>query len=164
MNIPTYRRGYTGIAWRECQEWVFKAPLYSQGAYLRREYINMSYEGYTQVLCKNGHYHTYDCYTWSCICDTSWDIDKQEPREWKCPICQASLAWRNGVNLTNGSFEVNPETGKEERIDGYVELEENGFEDVWHEDHYGNKYVTKLMHYKVPDEGERYERLRRSIQ
>lgn len=64
----------------------------------------MSYEGYDQVLCENGHYHTYDC----------WEFWK--PKGWVCH-CGAKAAWSNSVNVTNGSFDG------DERIDGYVELE-----------------------------------------
>jgi hypothetical protein len=69
----------------------------------------MSYEGYEQVLCEKGHLSTFGC----------WD-------EWQHnPICHcgAKLVWWNAVDETNGSFEMNPTTGQEERIDGYVELE-----------------------------------------
>lgn len=68
----------------------------------------MSYEGYTQFLCKKGHYWSVDCMG-------------DEPDE--CPKCFGKVVWSNMVNVTNGSYDTNPETGKEERIDGYVELE-----------------------------------------
>ena len=64
----------------------------------------MSYEGYNQVLCEKGHYHTFDAY------------DSYSRLDWKCPVCQSKVAWDNSVNLTNGSYE-----GKK-RIDGYVKL------------------------------------------
>ncbi len=101
----------------------------------------MSYEGYEQLLCENGHYLTEDCY----------EFDSSDTEEWRCPVCQAKLAWWNSVDITNGSYEdidcddaqyilrthagVRDEevemaervvaTGKSERvqIDGYVELE-----------------------------------------
>lgn len=41
---------------------------------------------------------------------------------WRCH-CGEPKAWVNLVDVTNGSFEVNPDTGEEERIDGFVELE-----------------------------------------
>jgi len=63
----------------------------------------MSYEGYSQFLCKKGHYWTEDCYL----------ADKENC---KCPICFGSVDWENQVNITNGSFEDG------ERIDGFVEL------------------------------------------
>ncbi len=71
----------------------------------------MSFEGYHQVLCENGHYDQVDI--WSFI-----DLEN-----FKCEKCEAKGAWQNLVNLTNGSFENHPITGEETRIDGYVELE-----------------------------------------
>lgn len=65
----------------------------------------MSYEGFTQYLCKNGHYHTQDC---------SYDDLTI------CPNCMADIVWSNMVDVTNGSFEIID--GKEVRIDGYVDL------------------------------------------
>jgi len=77
----------------------------------------MSYEGYEQVLCENGHYHTYDCY------------DFWEAKGWSCPNCGAKAVWSNMVDVTNGSYETDEEgrilldkEGNEIRIDGYVEL------------------------------------------
>ena len=65
----------------------------------------MSYEGYTQFLCSLGHYWVKDCYTLS--------------EDSQCPTCGGLPFWENMVNITNGSFEG------EERIDGYIELEED---------------------------------------
>lgn len=64
----------------------------------------MSYEGYSQFLCKYGHYWTEDCY--------SADL-----RDSKCPHGHPAV-WENMVNTTNGSYDE--ETG--EQIDGYIEL------------------------------------------
>ena len=64
----------------------------------------MSYEGYYQRLCKNGHASNEDVYV------------AVEKEKWACPYCKDVLAWENSVDLTNGSFE----DGK--RIDGYIEL------------------------------------------
>jgi len=63
----------------------------------------MSYEGFSQFLCKKGHYWTKDCYS-----VTGEDI---------CPICKEKFIWENMVDETNGSFEGSL------RIDGYVCLE-----------------------------------------
>lgn len=65
----------------------------------------MSYEGFTQFLCKRGHYWTADCY----IADNSKS----------CPYCGNAAVWQNMVDETNGAFDE--ETG--ERIDGYVDLQ-----------------------------------------
>ena len=66
----------------------------------------MSYEGYTQKICKNGHYWTEDAV------EHMWDDEKS-----KCPKCGDPEVWENGVNLTNGSFD-----DEENRIDGFIEL------------------------------------------
>lgn len=104
----------------------------------------MSYEGFTQILCANGHYHTVDAHE-----------DYLADDYWRCPICGALKAWTNEVNTTNGSFDTvyddDEEGTHEERIDGYVELEEDSFEDEWHVDHHGNKYATKISKYKIPE-------------
>lgn len=52
----------------------------------------MSYEGFTQILCKNGHYFEKDAY---------FDWDGGEHKTWKCPVCGVGLAWQNGVDQTN---------------------------------------------------------------
>ena len=62
----------------------------------------MSFEGYFQYVCKEGHYWNSDCYI-------EHDI---------CPQCHQKAVWDNLVDETNGSHD---EDGK--RIDGYVELE-----------------------------------------
>ena len=69
----------------------------------------MSYEGYTQLLCANGHNEEIDCYS---------DPDDQ------CS-CGAAWIWWNAVDTTNGSFDIDG-TGKETpvRIDGFVSLVE----------------------------------------
>lgn len=46
----------------------------------------MSYEGYEQCICKNGHYFERDAY--------------QDDRP--CPDCDEEAAWFNGVDQTNG--------------------------------------------------------------
>ena len=63
----------------------------------------MSFEGYYQVICKNGHYHTKDSY--------------EADEEMACPFCKSPKAWENLVDVTNGS-----EDGGGNRIDGFVFL------------------------------------------
>ena len=63
----------------------------------------MSFEGYYQVICKNGH-----------ASDAQLDFDEIY---WSCPSCGDSFAWCNIVDYTNGSYDNN---GK--RIDGYKKL------------------------------------------
>lgn len=63
----------------------------------------MSFEGYYQVLCKNGHY-------------TTEELDFDELK-WECPYCKEKIAWNHIVDITNGSWNK-----KNKRIDGYKNL------------------------------------------
>lgn len=58
----------------------------------------MSYEGYSQLICKNGHYWSLDCYS-------VMDINL-------CPKCNMPSVWENSVDETNcesvGYFPVKP--------------------------------------------------------
>ena len=53
----------------------------------------MSYEGFDQFICENGHYYTIDA---SMIL---YGDDNDN-----CPICKAKAAWYNCVDTTNGSL------------------------------------------------------------
>jgi hypothetical protein len=64
----------------------------------------MSFEGYFQFLCKNGHYETHSVY--------ATDIEY-----WECSTCAEGASWWNIVDLTNGSYD---DDGT--RIDGYIYL------------------------------------------
>jgi hypothetical protein len=68
----------------------------------------MSYEGYSQFICKKGHYFTKDCY----------EIDYLKLRDIQCPFCSNNPVWENMVDTTNGSFD-----DEGNRIDGYIDLE-----------------------------------------
>ena len=72
----------------------------------------MSYEGEEHYLCKDGHYWIRDCH----------EVYDEDASAQKCPICGRPAVWWNPVDLTNGSFYVDPKTGEETRIDGYVKL------------------------------------------
>lgn len=67
----------------------------------------MSYEGYVQYLCAYGHYQERDCY-------------QDDLKICGIKGCEQPIVWRNGVDVTNGSFE-----GRK-RIDGYVKLKVEG--------------------------------------
>ena len=54
----------------------------------------MSYEGYTEVLCSNGHYTTIDCH------------DSLE----RCPWCKSLPKMTREVDQTNGAMENYPIT------------------------------------------------------
>jgi hypothetical protein len=55
----------------------------------------MSFEGYYEVLCANGHYDCVDIY------------NERNPHdnEWKCYSCGAHVAWVHLVDCTNGTGE-----------------------------------------------------------
>jgi len=77
----------------------------------------MSWEGYQQNLCQNGHAYDVD--------DSYHHVGIDSSVASLCPFCKAPCTWWNLVDTTNGSFECD-EFGNEteERIDGFVELKE----------------------------------------
>jgi len=84
----------------------------------------MSYEGYYQVICMNGHYSAPDVYEHPNFGRGGEFISDEI---WTCR-CGAHAAWINMVDLTNGSFcdcgiEDGCECCDDGRIDGYVELQ-----------------------------------------
>jgi hypothetical protein len=94
----------------------------------------MSYEGYYQVICKNGHAENVDCY----------DFNKELH---KCNVCGSAIVWSNLVNVTNGSWD---EEGN--RIDGFIELElDKGYKDKWCEcSKCKNKHLISTPTYRIP--------------
>ena len=72
----------------------------------------MSYEGYSQFLCKKGHYWKVGCYDQHQMYEADDEVIKE-----KCPTCSEEEVWENSVNTTNGSWD---DDGT--RIDGFVEL------------------------------------------
>jgi hypothetical protein len=85
----------------------------------------MSYEGFEEFLCVNGHYHSYDVYA-GMPC--------------KCPECGEVWKWWHAVDGTNGIVEDDPGTN-------WAPKNSLGHEDEWKEDHYGNKYAVKKLLY-----------------
>ncbi len=69
----------------------------------------MSYEGYSQLLCKKGHNWNLDC--------NEMPQEYEEERDTLCPICGEKSIWENMVNTTNGSWD---DDGI--RIDGFIDL------------------------------------------
>ncbi len=53
----------------------------------------MSYEGYDQCLCKNGHLSEFDCSA------SYYDEDDR-----KCPNCGEEIVFTNSVDQTNGEY------------------------------------------------------------
>lgn len=86
----------------------------------------MSYEGFNEQLCRNGHYSAQDCYA---------------DRPKSCPHCGASIAYSHAVDQTNGYSRRYSYSCKAKK-------QEIGFTDIWHEDHHGNRYATKLIQYE----------------
>ena len=117
----------------------------------------MSYEGYVQILCSNGHDHICDCYEWD------FGGFGGEEENWKCSICGSGVAWTNNVDTTNGSFcSCATEDGYVEgasceycdkgRIDGYVDLEIET-EAVTCKCDCGHVHVVEVATYKIPKGG-----------
>lgn len=103
----------------------------------------MSWEGYEQQLCANGHAFDGDR-------DTSSMYDTEEPERSKCH-CGAKIVWWNMVNLTNGSFNHDSDGNETtERIDGYVELEEMSPSKLCQCSGCGNQHFSKEATYKLP--------------
>lgn len=92
----------------------------------------MSYEGFREHLCTNGHYSECDCYD----------------RITQCPVegCGAEIQYEHGVDTTNGYDERHSDTCRAPKT-------ESGFEDRWHTDHYGNRYATKVMRFEPAGNG-----------
>ena len=110
----------------------------------------MSYSGYQQILCKNGHYHTYNCYEW----DYGGFGGAEEG--WQCPICGEGVAWDNSVDVTNGCFCEDGCTGCEYcdhgRIDGYFDLEIDKEAVKCTCESCGHVHVVEPARYKIPRE------------
>lgn len=85
----------------------------------------MSYEGYMEFICESGHYSCVDVY-----------VDAPKTCE-----CGNRIKYYHMVDETNGIDYDYPDTCPGAR-------EEIGYDDIWHEDHYGNKYATKRLRYK----------------
>lgn len=106
----------------------------------------MSFEGFTQILCKNGHLDEVDVYG-------------SIPENWQCPFCGAELAWHNTVNQTNcccyiGDFKRNcPDYPA---CDGfginYVKLEMLQPEVYETCDKCGHSKCTQEKTYKIPED------------
>lgn len=94
----------------------------------------MSYEGYTEYLTVSGKYFTLDCYD-----GTPSEYDG-EPVE-----------YFHDVDQTNGYDADDPSTCCAEKII-------IGRYDVWHEDHYGNRYATEHFLY-APAENSSWRRV-----
>lgn len=97
----------------------------------------MSYEGYEQYLCEDGHYITADCF---------------DSGDYTVCHCGKPIVWWNSVNETNGSFDVD-EHGEETslRIDGYVELKVKSPAET-HTCSCGNVHSVSHAIYYIPED------------
>jgi hypothetical protein len=75
----------------------------------------MSYEGYSQFLCKKGHYWEMDCYY-------------ADYEEHICPKCKGKAVWENMVDTTNDAGNpVELKVAKEEYCECCGQLTEKTF-------------------------------------
>jgi len=83
----------------------------------------MSFEGYYEALCENGHVMSCDVHAAYC------DLVSANPFDWVCPHCGKPICWYQVVDETNGlPFKVD-EDGNEtdeysDLYDGQYRLEE----------------------------------------
>lgn len=91
----------------------------------------MSYSGFTEQLCVNGHYSAHD--VWG-----------DEPLV--CAACGSAFHYCHGVDQTNGYDESHASTCRAPK-------EQIGSEDIWQEDHLGNIYATRRRRYAPLGDG-----------
>ena len=97
----------------------------------------MSYEGYQEKLCSNGHLS----YTSNIHFD-----GRESPLV--CNFCKSPFIFIHYVNETNG-IEYDDDGVPLPSTIPYP-FKEAGFDDIWKEDHYGNKYAVKRIKYEIP--------------
>ena len=101
----------------------------------------MSYEGYEQRLCARGHLTEASAYLDYCG-------EGDDPVTCPHNDCQSKMVFHHSVDETNGiEYDKNgvpyPHTVE-------YPFEDAGFESIWHTDHFGTKYATKRLLYKIP--------------
>jgi len=96
----------------------------------------MSYEGYVQLLCPNGHNWNIDCYQF----DTSYYAEPPEgtPPSHLCPYCKQKYSWWNSVDQTNCDEH------------GYIELEIDKSAVICKCDKCGIEHTVEPVRYKIP--------------
>lgn len=88
----------------------------------------MSYEGYTEYLCDNGHYWT--------VRTSDTNFEGRESQRLFCAHCGYPFAFQSRVDRTNGTDESNPLSLEAPKI-------EYGWEDIQKQDHWKNIYFEK---------------------
>ncbi len=94
----------------------------------------MSYEGYVEKLCSNGHLSSVDAH--------------DDYEEDKCHRCKKPFVFIHHVDQTNGIEE--DENGEPHPYTVGYPFEKDGFDDEVYVDHYDNKYFVKILRYKIP--------------
>jgi len=107
----------------------------------------MSYEGYVQFLCKNGHAFDRDVY----------EVDAAEEKT-ACPVCKEPPIWCNNVDQTNGCMKADGtpwdwegDTDHSECICGRVDLEVVAPEAICKCDRCGVTHQACPPIYKIPE-------------
>lgn len=95
----------------------------------------MSYEGYDEFLCQNGHYWTVDAMT------MMHGEDGEKDKVTICGVCHHKAVYVAAVDETNGVDTEVPET-----IPAPKKL--IGHTDIPLTDHYGNRYFGKVNRYE----------------
>lgn len=90
----------------------------------------MSYEGYNQNLCNNGHYYTSDAYF----------------QNKHCPHCLEVTVWVNAVDQTNGppEGEISVESLKKFLLQA----------EVVQTCSLGHKHISNIARYRIPSKEE----------
>lgn len=88
----------------------------------------MSYEGRVEFLCRRGHYTSIGCY----------ENDLETCR------CGAPMRYRHSIDDTNGEIEDDPDTT-------LAPVVEDGHDDDWRVDHYGNRYAVAIPRFTPGD-------------
>lgn len=116
----------------------------------------MSFEGYYQKLCRNGHLTQHDVY------------DYDSKYEFACPYCGERFVWFNTVDQTNGMCDFSCDTPRcsaqlnecdtcDKRIDGFVQLEVD-VPATTERCNLGHDHITAQTRYKIPtDKGHMIE-------
>ena len=99
----------------------------------------MSYEGYEQLLCAQGH-------AWN---EGTWTRNSYD-NSFKCTICKSPAVWVNSVDETNGCDKFDPHT--EDCMCGHVILEVLEEAKFCACEKCGNRHVIEAERYKIPDD------------
>lgn len=91
----------------------------------------MSYSGHYQYIGRCHHHWQVDGNV------LTYGTSKEMSKARHCPVCNQPGVWFASVNTTNG---YGLQYG-EDAVD--APIERTGFTDMWHYDHYGNRYATK---------------------